>query len=307
MKMDKMRKNLIDALTAGENQVTGVLVAYQMNGHIAEQIAGILPYPVKVMDSTKEIPPLDTGQLKISHVIELYHPGREGYGRCKELRKSFWNSGYQTLSLYDWQEEYLEDQFWGDLDYPALAEIIAGLMARIHQAKRFKITSPQGTDISFSTEGRRWLDANGIARNGNISQMPDGEVYTCPVEETFNGVIVVDGTVTRSWVPTKPVQLEFSKGQLVRCSKEFEKYIKNFPKEIKTIGEFAIGLNPDVHLVVGNISVDEKAAGTVHFALGDSYGLGKNKCDCHLDFVVRNPVLQIEPKIEIPFMKVYDF
>ena len=297
----------MDALTAGRSQVTGVLVAYQMNRHIAERIAGILPYPVKVMDSTKEIPPLDTAQLKISHVIELYHPAREGYHRCKELRKSFWDSGYQTLSLYDWQEEYLDNQFWGDLDYPALAAIISGLMARIHQAKRFKITSPQGTDISFSTEGRRWLEANGISRNGNISQMPDGEVYTCPVEETFNGVIVVDGTVTRSWVPTKPVRLEFSKGQLVHCSKEFEKYIKNFPEEIKTIGEFAIGLNPDVHRVVGNISVDEKAAGTVHFALGDSYGLGKNKCDCHLDFVVRNPVLQMEPKIEIPFMKVYDF
>lgn len=78
-------------------------------------------------------------------------------------------------------------------------------------------------------------------------------------------------------------------------------YIKGFPEEIRTIGEFAIGLNPGVRDIMANISVDEKAVGTANFALGDSYGLGINKCDCHADFVVSEPIIQVEPNIRIAF------
>ncbi|MEW6066601.1 hypothetical protein P378_04610 [Desulforamulus profundi] len=302
--MNKVKQNLIDALSTGREPVTGVLVAYQFNRDIAEKIAQILPFPVQMLDATRDVSVLEMINGNYSHVIELYHPAKDGYSICKQLRNYFWDRGYKTLSLFDWAEEYLQDDFWGDTDYPKLAADIAELRKKMHRARRFKITSEQGTNISFSTEGRRWLDAGGLSKNGSISQMPDGEIYTCPVEETFNGVIVVDGTVTRSWIPSKPVRLEFSGGKLIDCSKEFREYIQGFPEAIKTIGEFAIGLNPAITTMVGNISVDEKAAGTVHFALGDSYGLGINKCGCHLDFVVRRPLLHMEPKIEIPFMNV---
>jgi leucyl aminopeptidase (aminopeptidase T) len=165
----------------------------------------------------------------------------------------------------------------------------------------FHITSDLGTDITFSVKGRQWIVANGLCRNDELSQMPDGEIYTCPVEESFCGVIVVDGTITRSWLPIQSQRLEFQHGKLVNCSQDFENYIKHNGPDIYMIGEFALGFNPAHQQIVHNISVDEKAAGTVHFALGDSYNLGKNKCHCHIDMVIRNPTIETTPDISLPF------
>lgn len=303
MELDRARNHIVEALTWNENRVGKVIVACHLNNAVAEKIVGLLPFQTELLDV---VAVKDIGSLLIAHdvthAIEVYCPDKAGYDKCKELRRMLWKHHAKVLSLFDWQEGYLDNAFWREPDYRALSRAVASFVEKIEQVDHFHITSSLGTNISFSTKGRRWIGADGMCRSvGTLAQMPDGEVFTCPVEDTFTGIVVVDGTVTRAWVPTLPQRLEFYKGKLVDCSPAFAEYIKDFPEEIKTIGEFAIGMNPGVHKSWGNISVDEKAAGTVHFALGDSYGLGHNKCECHVDFVVRHPVIYVEPELRIPF------
>ena len=53
----------------------------------------------------------------------------------------------------------------------------------------------------------------------------------------------------------------------------------------RIIGEFGIGTNKGAR-ICPNMLEAEKAFGTVHFAIGDSYGIGKNKSKFHFDALV---------------------
>lgn len=298
--MNALRQNLIISLNAG-GPVEGVVVCYQSDRELAQAIAQLLPYPAYVVNTRTTSLAEQAWCDVVSHVIEVYEPGKPGYEKCKLERIRMRQRGCRILSLFDWQESYLEDDFWGRTNYRELAIQLAQIKKALEGVETFHITSTLGTDISFAVTGRQWIAADGICSSNHLAQMPDGEIYTCPIEETFNGVLVIDGTITRSWLPAEPQRLVFEQGRLIECPTEFRNYIAAFDPEINMIGEFALGFNPAYRQIMHNISVDEKAAGTVHFALGDSYNLGKNQCNCHVDMIIRHPRIRTFPAIELPY------
>ena len=188
--MSKLRDNLIASLE-GAGSVRKIALFYQSKAALARRIACILPYPSIIVDSTKRRL-TDEEAATISHVIELYEPFGLHYDLCRVQHAAVRAKGYPILSLYDWTEQYLDDSFWGNTDYYAQARQLDAIMLDIAKVNTFHITSALGTDISFSVAGRRWIVANGLCRNDELSQLPDGEIYTCPVEESFTGIIVVD-------------------------------------------------------------------------------------------------------------------
>ncbi|MDU2065449.1 MAG: aminopeptidase [Sporomusaceae bacterium] len=298
--MNKLQANLCASIEKSDFPVRLVAVYYQKNQQLAEKIADLLPYPTIVVDGVRQG---FTEKMRhdVSHAIELSHPAEPDYELCKWQRARLLSADCLVLNLYDWQESYLADSFWGITDYRELAGFLENIKHDLEKVSTFHITSDIGTDISFSVKKRRWIMANGLFRQDELSQMPDGEIYTCPIEDTFEGVLMVDGTITRSWVPKEPQRLEFAAGKLVKASPDFAKYIRPLGPDIYLIGEFALGFNPAHKAIVHNISVDEKAAGTIHFALGDSYQIGKNHCSCHVDMVIREPKIITDPLISLPF------
>lgn len=298
--MQALQQNLLISLNEG-GPVKGVVVCYQSNRELAQAIAQMLPFKTHVVDTMASSFEELEGRDGVSHAIELYEPDKPGYEKCRRERIRMRQRGWRVLSLFDWQKDYLADTFWGETNYRNLAIQLADIKKQLERVDQFHITSALGTDISFAVTGRQWIAADGICNSEHLAQMPDGEIYTCPIEETFNGVLVVDGTITRSWLPSKPQRLVFKQGRLIECSAEFRKYIASFEPEINRIGEFALGFNPACQQIMHNISVDEKAAGTVHFALGDSYNLGKNQCNCHVDMIIRQPKVTTFPAIKLPY------
>ena len=92
--------------------------------------------------------------------------------------------------------------------------------------------------------------------------------------------------------------MEFGKGRLVRSSgKGVEAVIKNIGEDEtgRIIGEFGIGTNKRSR-ISPNMLEAEKAFGTAHFALGDSYGLGKNKSKHHYDALVNRVTIRAKGK-----------
>jgi len=298
--MNVLRQNLINSLNEG-GPVTGVAVCYQLKQDLAEAIAQLLPYQVYVVNTGTTSLADQQWCDSVSHVIEVYEPDKPGYEKCKLERIRMLQRGCRILSLFDWQKSYLSDAFWGKTNYRELALQLAQIKKALEGVDTIHITSALGTDISFGVTGRQWIAADGICSSNHLAQLPDGEIYTCPIEESFNGILVIDGTITRSWLPAKPQRLVFEQGQLMECSSEFRKYIAPFEPAINMIGEFALGFNPAYQQSMHNISVDEKAAGTVHFALGDSYNLGKNQCNCHVDMVICHPKISTFPAIDLPY------
>ncbi|MCR4408663.1 MAG: aminopeptidase [Candidatus Saccharicenans sp.] len=172
-----------------------------------------------------------------------------------------------------------------NIDFTKMNEFTKKVIRAMKDADRVIIENEAGTNISFSVKGREWHNDNGdIGKKGKHGNLPAGECYTCPVEETFTGKLVI------SLIDDKlgHGEMEFKEGRLIRWKgKGIEAIVKNIGSDQTgfIIGEFGIGTNPGAR-ICPNMLEAEKAFGTVHFAIGDSYGIGKNKSKHHYDALV---------------------
>ncbi len=182
-----------------------------------------------------------------------------------------------------------------DIDFKALDAFTRKVIRAVKDADDVLVTNPRGTRISFSVKGREWHNDNGDIRGkGRHGNLPAGECYTAPVEETFTGKIVIsliDDKLGRG-------VLEFAKGKLVKWSgKGIGEVVKTIGGDESglIIGEFGIGTNRRAK-ISANMLEAEKAFGTVHFAIGDSYGLGRNKSRFHFDALVDEVTIRAKGK-----------
>jgi leucyl aminopeptidase (aminopeptidase T) len=180
-----------------------------------------------------------------------------------------------------------------NIDYRQLDRLTRKVIRRMKDARQVRVTNPYGTDISFSVLGRTWRNDNGdISRKGSHGNLPAGECFTCPVERTFTGMVVfslIDDKIGRG-------TMVFDKGRVVKFSgRGIAAIMKHIGKDPtgRIIGEFGIGTNRGAR-ICKNMLEAEKAFSTVHFAIGDSYGLGRNSSRHHYDALVEKVTLVAE-------------
>lgn len=141
------------------------------------------------------------------------------------------------------------------------------------------------TDLKLRVEGRIWENCCGY-RN-----MPDGEVFTSPVENSAEGTIFFDIPTTFNGVEARNVFLRFEKGIVVEAKAEkgedFLHKMLQTDEGAKYVGEIAFGLNDNIQKPTKNILFDEKIGKSMHLAIGASYPDvgGKNKSALHWDLI----------------------
>lgn len=139
-------------------------------------------------------------------------------------------------------------------------------------------------DISFSTKGRKWINSDG--RNN----MPSGEVFTSPVEESVQGHIKFSYPSIYMGKEVEDVWLEVKNGEIQKWDAKRGKELLDevFAMEgARMFGEAAIGTNKKIQKMTKNILFDEKIGGTIHMAVGQSYFHtgGKNNSPIHWDLI----------------------
>ncbi len=142
----------------------------------------------------------------------------------------------------------------------------------------------QKTDITFSTEGRIWMNSDGQ------TNMPSGEVYTSPVENAVNGVVHFSYPCLYGGHEVEGVTLWVKDGYIERWeAQRGQEYLdKTFQIEgTRRFGEAAIGTNYSITQMTKNILFDEKIGGSIHMAIGQSYLQtgGKNQSSVHWDMI----------------------
>lgn len=141
------------------------------------------------------------------------------------------------------------------------------------------------TDITFSTEGRKWINCCGI------NNFPDGEIFTSPVENSANGQIYFDFPAIYRGNEVNKIHLTLKDGKIidykVEQGEEFFTAMINQDEGAKFVGEIAIGTNERIKKITGNILFDEKIGGSIHMAIGASYPEtgGKNVSGLHWDLI----------------------
>jgi aminopeptidase len=158
------------------------------------------------------------------------------------------------------------------------------LVDRLATAREIRIEA-DGTDLRLSVAGRTWVNSDG-RRN-----MPSGEVFTGPHEDSAEGTIRFKIPSNRQGVEVSDVELTFSGGRVVEARAARGEQHLTSALETDTgarfLGELGIGTNPGIDRATGSTLLDEKIAGTVHLALGRSYPEtgGRNSSALHWDLI----------------------
>jgi aminopeptidase len=157
-------------------------------------------------------------------------------------------------------------------------------------------------DLSLSIQGRKFNNSYGI------HNMPDGEIYTGPVEDSVNGWVrytypaMFDGRIVEG------VELNFDHGQVVKATaktnQEFLLEMLGTDNGARYVGEFAIGTNYNIDRFIGHILFDEKIGGSFHMALGAGYPEtgSRNKSDIHWDMICD---LRVDSEIVVDGETIY--
>ncbi|MFB6183926.1 MAG: aminopeptidase [Haloarculaceae archaeon] len=195
-----------------------------------------------------------------------------------------------------------------DADYEAIAEECTRLYERVADAEEIRVTSPQGTDITFVPGGREWRQDTGIVHDpGDFSNLPAGEVFVSP--ETADGTYVVDGTMMPHGKLDADHHLEFEveDGYVTHISddavrEEVETAAEEVGRDAYNLAELGIGTNVAVEELVGSVLLDEKAGGTVHVAIGDDHAIGGDvSAPLHLDGILKEPTVFVDgEEVELP-------
>lgn len=142
----------------------------------------------------------------------------------------------------------------------------------------------EDTDLEFSVKGRKWLSSC-----GHIN-LPDGEIYTGPIEDSVNGSIRFTFPGIYLGNEIEDIYLEFKDGIVIYASAQKGEDLLNEILKIENanrMGEFAIGANYGITQFTKNMMFDEKIEGTLHCALGNGYKItgSKNESAIHWDLL----------------------
>jgi aminopeptidase len=140
-------------------------------------------------------------------------------------------------------------------------------------------------DLTLSVKGRTFMNSFGTFN------MPDGEIYTGPVEDSVNGWVKFTYPANYGGTSVEGAELTFSNGRVTtaKAAKNEDFLLKTLDSDEGShyLGEFAIGTNFDIQQFTGNILFDEKIGGSFHMALGAGYPEtgSKNKSAIHWDMI----------------------
>lgn len=159
------------------------------------------------------------------------------------------------------------------------------VITKLHEFKTGEIqVIGEDTDLKLSVKGRKWVNSCGQ------NNLPDGEIYTGPVEESINGKIKFTYPGIFQGQEIEGIYLEFKNGKVSKATAakgdDLLKEILNVDGA-NMVGEFAVGTNYGITKFTKNMLFDEKMGGTLHMSLGSGIKEtgSKNKSAIHWDIL----------------------
>ena len=180
-----------------------------------------------------------------------------------------------------------EDFLYGAvlLDWDAEGEKMRRIADRFDRAEEVRIVGHE-TDLRFSIAGR-----DGVIDDGHLN-MPGGEVFYCPVEDSTEGVVTFsEFPAVREPELVEGVRMRYEGGRVVEGSatanEEALLRALDIDEGARVLGEFGIGCNPGIQRHMRNTLFDEKMYGTIHLAVGAGIPIagGTNQSATHWDMV----------------------
>jgi aminopeptidase len=182
-----------------------------------------------------------------------------------------------------------EQYFWSvttEVDYHAMGQAMAKAKAFLDRSDQVRIIAPK-TDISFSIKGMGSVPCAG-RRN-----IPDGEIYSCPIKDSVEGTITYNTPSTYRGHCFTDVSFTVKQGKIIDATADDPEALRavlDTDEGSRYFGEFALGCNPNITFAMDNTLFDEKIAGSIHFTPGNAYA----ECDNGNHSAVHWDLVQIQ-------------
>ncbi|HUD18923.1 MAG TPA: aminopeptidase [Patescibacteria group bacterium] len=186
-----------------------------------------------------------------------------------------------------------------DVDYADQTKRTDALQEYLTKGNSVTIRSPGGTDVTFSIKNRVGFGDTGLCTNpGDFINLPAGEAFIAPVEDSARGMIVFDGAIAS--IPLdKPITLTLKNGTIESlaggtAAHIFGERLDSVGPKARIICEFGIGTNEKA-IVSPEILEAEKVSGTCHIAFGRNITFGgTNDVSFHTDGLILKPTIIID-------------
>lgn len=168
-----------------------------------------------------------------------------------------------------------------DTDYEELKSINEKVKNTFMKSDKYKITCRNGTNLYLERGERKIFQENcNFEAEEKIYQLPGGEVFFAPLEESVNGQIAININGEIRLIPVRN-GIAFTKGLLI-------KEVNEMP-----IAEIGIGTNKRAK-PISALTLGEKAKGTIHIGFGDNTHFGgKSKKEYHFDILIKSPKIKL--------------
>jgi aminopeptidase len=226
--------------------------------------------------SLSDIPPEKLKIRRQAHkeIFDTYFE-RMSTGDMRRVSTLFPTQAYADdagMSLTEF-EDYVYSTTFSDSEDPVrewtrIKEEQQVLVDWLQGKKEVRVSGPHA-DLTLSIEGRVFINSDGK------ENMPSGEIYTGPVEDSAQGWVRFTHPAISSGREVEGIELHFEKGRVVKASakknEDFLLTMLDVDEGARYLGEFAVGTNRKINRFIKKILFDEKIGGTIHMALGKGY------------------------------------
>jgi leucyl aminopeptidase (aminopeptidase T) len=218
------------------------------------------------------------------------------------------NTGLRHAHMIGITPEIMKDGMCSD--YNEIQRISRLVYDKVKKAGKIRVVTEKACDfVAEFSPLLKWIISDGDITPGHWKNLPDGEVFTSPIN--VNGKIVIDGCLGEFFtdkygsLENTPVSIEVENSRAVkesiRCDNkqlrhELTEYLFEIDRNGNRIGEFAIGTNTGLTKLIYNLLQDEKFPG-VHIAFGSPLpGKTGAKWDskAHVDGVIISPTIEVD-------------
>jgi aminopeptidase len=241
-----------------------------------KNLSGVPPGKIKKRQaSQREIIDLYSKHLKIGGLSIIPYP-TQAFAQEAEM------------SLFEYEDFVAKACFLDKPDpvkeWKSLSKRQEETVQLLNKAENIRFVG-EDTDLNLNVKGRTWINCD-----GHIN-MPDGEIFTGPVEDSAQGQIRFTYPGIYAGREVVDLTLTFRNGRVVKAKAEKgEELLQQLLKAdegARRIGEIAIGTNAGINRFTKNMLFDEKMGHCIHLALGRSIAMsgGKNQSSIHWDIL----------------------
>ncbi len=196
-----------------------------------------------------------------------------------------------------------------EADFTQVKATCRAVGERMSRTKVARVTSREGTDLTFRVEGRRVNVMPCVVEPGEFSPAPTAEVNFSPIEGSANGVIVADASIPYLGIGLlkKPIRFTVRDGFIVeieggdpeQAGKLKAAWERQADPNVYNVAEMGIGMNPRCRFS-GIMLEDEGVLGSIHIGTGTNITLGGNvQARSHYDLIMSKPTLNLDGEVLI--------